>query len=379
MFEQRQHILIMSSWFPTRLDPFAGNFVLRFAVLLQQKYDVTVIHTMGDRSLSKQELIEEEVDGVRICRVYHPVSINKLKHWWYQRKALRTVLNEVHDVDLIFAHVLYPRGLQFEKAKRFFHCPLIVMEHASYYRESIIQTMSSLQRAIIKRVSGEINHLIAVSEVLKTDMKTLFPTTKIDVIPNPIDPQFFSLKTNFSDCAKQFIHVSTLDLATKNPQILFEGFRLAIIEQQLNIHLTVVSDQRTDNWQKWVVENGISAHVQFVGPLEWEQIGELMRESDALIQTSSYETFSIVLAEAWLTGIPVITTSVGIGTDLPIQFGIQIPHNDAEALSNAIADLASDSSRFIPTDLREKGMEYCNAAVFQQLESCFESFLIDHE
>ena len=239
--------------------------------------------------------------------------------------------------------------------------------------------MSSIQRTIIKRVSREINHLIAVSEVLRDDMKSLFPTTKIEVIPNPVDSNCFKQKLNLNASANRFIHVSTLDAATKNPQLLFDGFREAIQKHQLKIHLTVVSDQPTVEWQNWVNEHELSHCVEFVGPSDWHRIGELMRESDVLIQTSTYETFSIVLAEAWLTGIPVITTSVGIGTNLSSEFGIQIPQNDSVALGNAIAELAADSSRFDSNVLRAKGLEYRNEQVFQQLDTCFEQFLNENE
>ena len=58
-----RHILILSSWFPNRLDPHVGNFIQRYAALLARNYEVSVIHTIGDRSCKRIEVDEQMIDG----------------------------------------------------------------------------------------------------------------------------------------------------------------------------------------------------------------------------------------------------------------------------------------------------------------------------
>lgn len=376
---QRKHILVMSSWFPNRLDAFVGNFVQRFAQLLTAEYQVSVIHTHGDPACSRIEKEIDESDGVFTVRIYHPVSKNKLIHWYWQRKALSKALDEVEEVDLLFAHVILNRGLQFVRAKRFYHCPLIVMEHASYYRKEIREKFGRLQRRIIKRTSLHINELLACSAFLQEDMKAIFPTTKSTVLPNFVDTELFYPSEEKPAGYTRFIHVSTLDESVKDPETLLNGFALAVKAGNPDIRLTIISDQPYEKWQEMAASLGIGGNVSFAGPMEWSEIAAQMRSHDALLLTSSYETFSIVLAEAWLTGLPTITTPVGIGKDLDESLGLQIPIGDPQALADALQRLIDQAVAFDRSVIREKGLEYSEDKVIAQLKPIFEHHLADHD
>lgn len=385
MTEQNRHILLMSSWFPNRLDPFAGNFIQRFGVLLAQDYQVTVIHTMGDKHLSNYEISDTVIDGVRTIIVYHPISIkNKFKHWWKQRKALRTALALVEDVDLLFAHVLLPRGLQFVKAKKYFNCPMLVLEHASYYRPAMRKRLTSVQRTIMKRTSVYIKRLMAVSEVLKKDMRPIFPTTQIDIIPEFVQLEHFQLKTTLAKEKKKFLHISTLDPLTKNPMLLCEGFKLAVenaIKESgsCDISLTVVSDQNTEKWQEWTKEQELSNYISFVGPATWEEIGAYVQAHDTLILTSVYETFSIVIVEAWLTGTPVISTSVGVASEMPAFLGQNVEQDNAVHLANTITAFSKGEYTFDPAAIREHALQFTDQHVLSQLKEQFERYFDIHD
>jgi glycosyltransferase involved in cell wall biosynthesis len=55
---------------------------------------------------------------------------------------------------------------------------------------------------------------------------------------------------------------------------------------------------------------GLGHRVRFLG--ERHDLDDLYRAADALIQMSAYETFSLVLVEAALTKVPLISTNVGV-------------------------------------------------------------------
>lgn len=377
--EPRRHILIMSSWFPNRLDAFVGNFVERFAQLLSAEYQVSVIHTLGDPSCKRLEEEQTHTDGVHTVRVYHPVSPNKFLHWYWQRKALNKAFEAVEYVDLIFAHVILPRGLQFIRAQRYYHCPLIVMEHASYYREAVSKHFSRLQRTIIKRTSLHINELLACSVFLQQDMKAIFPTTKSTVLPNFVDSSLFYPTKELSGSRHRFLHVSTLDESVKDPEALLRGTAEAIAQGYTQLQLTVISDQPSQKWQQVASDLGITGNVTFLGPMSWEEIAEQMRQHDAFVLTSSYETFSIVLAEAWLSGLPVITTPVGIGKDLEPAYGIQIEIGNPASLAKAMTGYMDGHSSFNREIIREKGLEFREENVISQLKTIFERHFDQHD
>ncbi len=375
----KRHILIMSSWFPTRIDPYAGNFVERFAHLLSDTYEVTVLHTMGDKNCSSIEVDDQQVENVRIIRVYHRIANNRFIHWWLQRKALRKGLLMLDHIDLIFAHVFLPRAMQFARVQRYFHAPLIVMEHGSYYRKKLRKNFLSLHQQVIKRGSRHTSEIVAVSNVLRSDMKPLFPTTKIQVIPNFVDEQIFTLRETNPLERKKFIHISTLDKSTKNPVFLFDGFLNAYLESGKTISLTVVSDQNTDEWERWAKLNSCSDAITFTGPCEWDEVSRLLKDHDALILTSEYETFSIVIAEAWLTGTPVISTAVGIAANMTETLGIKIEQNNISDLKRAILNMVNGKVEYDREFLRAFGMQFSKESVKNQLIELFNKHFIVYE
>lgn len=361
----------MSSWFPNRLDAFVGNFVQRFAELLATEFQVSVIHTLGDKKINKLEVQDETLNGVRIVRAYHPVSINSLQHWWNQRKALRMCLSKIEDVDLIFAHVLLPRAYQFIKAKKYFHRDLVVLEHASYYRLDFSHRFNQFSRTFLRRSSRQIEQLCAVSNVLATDMKSVFPTTKITILPNFVGTDMFYPAEDAGTSRKRFLHVSTLDNLTKNPQLLFEGFKRAY-ENNKNISLTVISDQSTEKWQEWAKENNMESAIEWIGPSNWEEIAVQMRKHDCVLVTSTYETFNIVIAEAWCSGLPVISTNVGIAYEMSSDLGISLKDSDPQTLSEAIQQYTSGALQFNPKVIRKEGLKYSKEQVLEQMKTIFE-------
>ncbi len=101
--------------------------------------------------------------------------------------------------------------------------------------------------------------------------------------------------------------------------------------------------------------------------------GTLLQEHDALILTSEYETFSIVVAEAWMTGTPVISTSVGIATDMPSYLGVQIRNNSISDLKNTLLSFARAEHAFDAAAIRLYAQQFSRSTVLNQLEQLFEA------
>lgn len=375
----KRHILIMSSWFPTRIDPYVGNFVERYANLLSDTFEITCLHTMGDSSISVTEVVEEIENGVRYIRVYHPVSKNKLLHWWRQRNALRRGLVRIDHVDLLFAHVFLPRAYQFNKVQRYFHCPVVLLEHGSYFRKAVRKKLNSYQRSIIKQLSRHTQQLLAVSEVLKNDMKPLFPTTPIEIVPNFIDRKLFYPRSSLNQQMKKFIHISTLDPKTKNPELLFEGFLNAYLKANKELELTVVSDQDTADWERWCKENSCEKGVRFIGPLDWKEIAEEIRAHDAVLITSSYETFNIVIAEAWSTGTPVISTEVGIAVNMPAFLGINLKSNQIAEFKQILLQCYQGNYTFDSNEIAQYAEQFDSKKVHDQLLTIFQKHFVKYD
>jgi L-malate glycosyltransferase len=373
METNRKHILILSSWYPTRLNKYVGNFVQRQAELIATKYDVTVLFTKADASVQNIEIVKKKVNNVHEIVIYHPKGNNLFQRYFIQKKAFKTGLKLIKNVDLIHAHVILPKGLQFVTAKKWFNCPLLVTEHGSYFRAEVKKNRRFLDKIILKRLHKQIDKLTSVSEFLKKDLQAEFPKHTIKILPNHIDFDSFIPAQKAVSERTEFLHISTLDEKLKNPKGIIDACSLLLKEGKKDFHLTIISDEPYEKWKKYAIENRLSEHISFNGPLEWKELVPFYQKADAFLLFSNYETFSIVIAEAWACGIPVISTPVGIAHQLPSSLGIQVEINNTESLKNAMLSMMQKDVSFDASYIRSQAEQYAEKHVL----SIFDKFYLD--
>jgi len=375
MSQEQIHIVIASSWYPNKFQEFVGNFVKRQAELLATKYTVTVVHTVSHPSQSDFNLEKNEAGNLTEIIVYHPRGGSILKKYSLQKKAIKLGLSEVQEADLFISHIALPKGLQFIQIKKELKCPWVHIEHGSYFRKEYWKKMSLVQKLLIKRTVKKIDHFYAVSKTLKREILTHFPQKEIGVIPNHIDVDVFKFAPKPPDDIKRFLHISTLEESTKNPKGLIDACRILTDKGIFNFLLIIISDESTKKWQEYANEQDLDNQVTFDGPFDWEDLPQWYQQSDAFILNSNYETFSIVLAESWATGTPVLTTPVGIASKLPKDLGIQTKVNSPESLAAAMEEIINEERTFDPEKIRASSMKYSSEKVLEQLESIISKYV----
>ena len=100
--------------------------------------------------------------------------------------------------------------------------------------------------------------------------------------------------------------------------------------------------------------------VSFSGPKNIEEVARGMQMADALILFSRKENFPCVIAEAWATGVPVISTDVGgISEHLTENCGrgILIPNEDESALRSALLKLGTEA-KIDAVDIRKYAVDH---------------------
>jgi glycosyltransferase involved in cell wall biosynthesis len=207
--------------------------------------------------------------------------------------------------------------------------------------------------------------VVAVSQFLKQDMKADFPKHEINVIGNHVDTEMFSPGKEKSNSYTRFLHISTLDSSTKNPQGIIDACKL-LKKMENNFHMTIICDEDYSSWQKEVVSKGLSEHISFEGPITPQNLVSFYQKADVFVLNSSYESFSIVLAEAWSTGVPVISTSVGIAHKIDPILGIQTEQNNPESLKVAMRTMIENKTNYSQDLLREKAMQYSEIVILEQ-------------
>ncbi len=380
MSKAKKHILLLSSWYPSRISPFLGNFIQRFAQLIATKYQVSVIYTIADESISEFEIVDSNIGNLREIIVYHPKGKSFLQKLLYQIMAFNKAANKVQDVDIIHANVIFTKGLQFLLAKRKYKRPLLLLEHASYYRKEKREDRSIYEKLILFLIKRKIDHLAVVSELLKKDIVVDFPSKSISILPYHLELSLFEPKKQMkeiSDSEKptQFIHVSTLDEAVKDPKGILDACKVLVNGGQTNFHLTIISDEPYSKWETYLYSKKITEYVTFKGPLAWNELVPFYQNSDAFILFSKYETFSIVLAEAWACGLPVITTPVGIGKDLKPELGYQVEIGNPESLAKGMYKMMNNKGKFNSTVIRNHAKLFSKEHVLKTYKHLIDSMI----
>lgn len=375
MPQEQVHVVIASSWYPNKYQPFVGNFVQRQAALIATKHQVTVIHSVSHPSQTGFNLEKKTTGNLTEIIVYHPRGKSALKKYSLQKQALKAALTEVLDADLLMTHVILPKGLQFIQLKKELKCPWVHIEHGSYFRKDYWKSLSFLQTTIIRRTVKRIDHFYAVSENLKREILTHFPQKEIGLIPNHIDTDIFKFEPKQTDHIKKFLHISTLEEATKNPKGLIDACRILTDKGIFNFHVTIISDESTKKWEDYAIELELDNQVSFDGPFDWEDLPQWYQQSDAFILNSNYETFSIVLAESWATGTPVLSTPVGIASKLPKDLGIQTKADNPESLAAAMEEIIKEEKTFDSEKIRTSSLKYGSENVLEQLESIISKYV----
>ncbi len=366
----KQHILILSSWYPNRKSPFLGNFVMNHARLIAQSFQVTLLHTVADESCSKIEIIENQHERLREIVIYHPKGSNFFERRKAIDRAFDAGLNMISGVDLIHAHVLLPKGYLFVKAKKLFNCPLIVTEHSSIFARQRQKSWSLKVHYIARTTRKHIDHLVAVSEFQQKDLARYFKDTPLAVIPNPVDIDLFTPATSSYNEKFRFLHISTLDTTVKNPYGIVDAVSLLHEKGYRTFELVIVSDESVDDLKAYIESKGLSKHIRFFGPCQPEELPPFYRASDAFILNSDYESFSIVVAEAWACGIPVISTSVGIADDLPSALGIQVETRNPLSLAIGMERIFNGAT-FDRKVIRQYALRYSNETVLEAVKKLY--------
>jgi glycosyltransferase involved in cell wall biosynthesis len=130
----------------------------------------------------------------------------------------------------------------------------------------------------------------------------------------------------------------------KNHECLILAFAKAY-QQYPHMRLLLVGDGPLRKHISDLVTNmGLVDVVHFLGIRD--DVPELLMQSDALVLSSEWEGFPMVILEAFAAGKPVIATNVGGVAEIVENGmnGILIPPGDIDALAKAICDLASDTN-----------------------------------
>ena len=370
----KKNIVCLSSWFPSDDQPFLGNFIQRQLELLGTNYSIQFIQTVAVKHQKTIEVVQLQKNNFIEIKATYPIVKSKLLKKYYQTKALKKALLQVDNPQLLLSFTFFPKIWQFLLVKKRLNIPWIHIEHGSYFRKEIQSNWTFLQRFWIKKAYQQTDKILAVSAFLAKDMQTVDSVKQIKIIKNHIDTHLFSWKEKENKSGIHFLHISTLDEKTKNPKGIFDAFKI-LSNTTPDFLLTIVSDEPTEKWESYVKQLEISDKVCFVPPQNWENLPAFYHEADAFVLNSIYETFSIVLAEAWATGTPTISTPVGIAYNAPSYLGLIIEPNNTRSLVAALIEFITTKNQFDASKISAYAQRFDSKIVLAELTTEIDQLL----
>ena len=282
-------VLFLTPWYPSDTDAMSGLFVQKHVEAVRaQGAEVRVIFSQGWRDTWNQ---------------------------W------RTIEREGWLPDVVQLNVIQKQGLLALWLKRRFAIPYIIIEHWSGYlpENGQFRQMSSLQKRFYQRIASQAEMILTVSSALQRAMQSNGIEAKSwGTIDNVVD-EFFKLSEFRSQHSekKTLLHVSCFDEKAKNVKGLLRAAKM-------------LSERRQD-WLLVLVGTGVDYRdvrayadaleipeglLRWTGELTPQEVANEMHRADALVLSSRYETYGVVLAEAATARLPILSTPVGIAEEV---------------------------------------------------------------
>jgi len=386
--DKKLNILFLASWYPNDESTQAGNFIQQHAKAVSLYCNVSVVHTVPVKNQKEDRISKAWNNGVYEVIVYYQKTDTSLPFISNYQKANRKqaaykkgyslALNEIGSFDLTHLNVVYPAGIFALYLNNKYKTPFVLSEHWTAFQAASRQSFNTWQKFLIKKIASKASFICPVSEDLKKAMISFGINHSYKVIPNVINTNVFKLNSSkIKTQSTKILHLSNLKDEQKNISGILNVIK-RLSEKRTDFVLTIAGNGPIEKYQKLAKELNISKELlTFMGERNNHEVFELMHSHHFFLLFSNYETFSIVIAEAWACGLPVIATRCGGLTEaITEENGIQVPVKNEAALTTAIHEMLDNIHHYDGEKIsRSIDDQYSYGSIGKQLNEIYKSIL----
>ncbi len=373
------NILVIPSWYGTKVNPTNGSFFKEQALALKEKgHNVIIafVEVTLEKLSNEDKKVQYYIDeGLKTYRIKE----NKIRKTgnigtsMAIKRGIIKIYNELtknDKIDIIHLHSCVWAGAGAVAIKKKANVPLVITEHSSFYARYKVNIFEDF---LIKYITKNSNYMICVSNTLKNIM--LKYTDSIDVIPNMVDCDKFKLNNINLEDKFIFLTVSYLK-DNKNVDVLIKAFKKALdhIDAKLIIGGKGPEEEKL---KKLCADLGISDKVEFKGALSRAEVPEVINSCNVFVLASKFETFGVVLIEALSSGKPVISTKNGGAQDIVnSNNGFLVDVDSVSQLGDAIIKMKENYSKYNSADIsRECKDKYNKTNIATRIEEVYKKLL----
>ena len=397
------NILHLLSWFPHPDDPTLGNFCVRMIDALPEDCHSVILSVCDGKDMTKSFEVKE-LAGTHHTHVQiyiRPPKINavrKLKMLRMYQYGLKYIKKRFFNPDLIHLHVAYPIGQVALLWKKLYGYKYVMTEHWTIYQPQNKNVLvGGLKRKIVK-IANNASLIMPVSLNLQHCMEGHGVNNHFKVIYNLVNTDIFKLRQPCIDWLrrmqsisnqrtdlhrndmhvwkKQMLHISTLRDEAKN----FSGILRTIErlrQQRDDFELHVIHDYDAPEFKQFVDEHHLADCVIFHGKKTSAEVAEAYQKADFFVLFSNFENLPCVIVEAFASGVPVLSTTVGgIAEILAPERGILIPQGDEDALLEGMNQMLDHSSEYNREAIRQYAINtFSNEIIGRQILEAYKKVM----
>ncbi|MBA3662798.1 MAG: glycosyltransferase family 4 protein [Bacteroidetes bacterium] len=315
----QQSILFLSYWYPVPANKSFGIFIKRHAHALALAHPVIVLAFViehGTQFYKKNSEVFTDEAGITTHQITITSRFNKLVyvflplHFWILQKYIRKN-SLVEPGTIIHSNILFPCAITGYKLAKKFNCPHVISEHWSKISKFF---SSSFYKTSGKKAYDTAAAITCVSQQLAETVKKFTSNKNVSVVPNVIDSsRFFYNASIKKKNILTFIAVAHWS-PPKNPFYFTEALEQLYHEKALpEFQLVLVG---TGVLRDKIVSENYAYKIEYIDSLNQDELSEELNRSHVFLHGSDYETFSVVIAEAAMCGLPCIVSNVGIATEV---------------------------------------------------------------
>lgn len=221
-----------------------------------------------------------------------------------------------------------------------------------------------------KKACKNAKKIIAVAESVKNDLINFYKIndSKITVIPNCIDPQYFYPISKEKTPYRTVVYIGRLEIG-KGLKELIELSKE--IESNIDWKLIIVSNNSTNTEMFDNLQN-----TKILIDVDVDKINEVgYSKSDIVYYPSHSESFGMVTIEALSSGRPIVGNSVGILPELVNQKfpgTYLLPKEENDNLLNFLYNCIIDSEKFTAEEIHQRAKkQFSIDAYFKDLDAFF--------
>ncbi|MCO6499301.1 MAG: glycosyltransferase family 4 protein [Vicingus serpentipes] len=383
---KKYNILFLSSWYPNKTSPQAGNFVQKHAHAVAQHCHVSVLHVAPRIQKEKFVIEQNSCDGVVEVIVYYQKITSKIPllgtllkfkaQLAAYQKGMKIILNQSKKIDLVHLNVTFPSGFFALHLKKKLKIPFIITEHWTAFLKTDPTKINFIEKHYIKKIAKQAEAICPVSEDLKKAMVGFGINHRYHIIPNVVNTNIF-IPNPPNNNKIGILHLSNLKDEHKNITGIINVVK-KLSQHRNDFKVTIAGNGDIKKFKQKSDALNISEEIlSFEGEKTTEEVAELMNKNDIFLLFSNYENLPCVIAEALVMGLPTIASNVGgIAEMVNEENGVLVHPKNEEELFQKLNELINNIKKYNKSIISNKAQEkYSYETVGKAYLSIYESIL----